>query len=516
MKALKYIGLIFTFFVLNSCNDTIDLYPQSNINASNFYSTQAELSSALIGCYSGMQKSLLEEWTLTELRSDNSVMGTTGTSSQVNRDLTELDMLYPSTSHTGNYGYWLSTYYNIRNTNLILDALGVNYSEGNGALSFSEIKVPITDANRKKLSAEASFIRAYHYFNLVRLYGDIFMVHEVIAPQNAKEINRSSRANIYKLIIADLLNAASNGTNVKFSQILSTDLGRANAWSAKALLAKVYLTLNRKAEAATLLQDIIANSGYSLNASYANIFSTSTEMSSEILFSVRFRAGGLGLGSLFSNLFAPLNSGSAVANGDGSGYNYPTTELNNLYTATDVRKAVNIGVYGTGTATKLYPKKHISAMVVAKDSESDWPVIRYSDVLLMLAEAQGNVASSLKLINQVRQRAGISELTADKINTTAVFEKALSDERRLEFAFENQRLFDLLRFNSTLTTITAEQTLKDHFAVMYPLHYATYPLPRLSLIDLQANANSNRLLLPIPQREIDNNTQIVISQNPGY
>jgi hypothetical protein len=516
MKAFKYILIIFTFLALNSCNDTIDLYPQSNINASDFYSTQAELSSALTGCYSGMQKSMLEEWTLTELRSDNAVMGATGSASQVNRDLTELDMLYPSTSHAGNYSYWLSTYYNIRNTNLILDALGANYSEGTGALSFSEIKVSISDANRKKLSAEASFIRAYHYFNLVRLYGDSFLIHEAISPQNAKEINRSPKANIYKLIVADLLNASSNGTSVKFSQILSTDVGRANAWSAKALLAKVYLTLNRKAEAATLLQDIITNSGYSLNASYANIFSTSTEMSSEILFSVRFRAGGLGLGSPFSNLFAPLNSGSAVANGDGSGYNFPTFELNNLYTAIDVRKAVNIGVYGTGTAAKLYPKKHISTMVIAKDSESDWPVIRYADVLLMLAEAQGNGASSLKLINQVRQRAGLTDLTADKINTTGVFEKALSDERRLEFAFENQRLFDLLRFNTTFTTITAEKTLKDHFAVMYPLHYATYTAPRLSLLDLQTNANSNRLLLPIPQREIDNNTQLVISQNPGY
>ena len=103
------------------------------------------------------------------------------------------------------------------------------------------------------------------------------------------------------------------------AQIPAADLGRANSWSAKALLAKVYLTLNKKAEATTLLQDIIANSGYSLNTSYANIFSTTTEMSSEILFAVRYRAGGLGLGSQFSNFFAPLNSGAAVSNGDGSG-----------------------------------------------------------------------------------------------------------------------------------------------------------------------------------------------------
>ena len=121
MKAIKYI-ILFTFVGLSSCNNIIDLYPQSNLNASTFYSNQAEVSSALTGCYSGMQKTLVEEWTLTELRSDNSVMGATGSSSQVNRDLSELDMLYPSTSHAGNYNYWLSVYYNIRNTNLVLDA----------------------------------------------------------------------------------------------------------------------------------------------------------------------------------------------------------------------------------------------------------------------------------------------------------------------------------------------------------------------------------------------------------
>ncbi len=515
MKTFKYI-ILFSLIGLSSCNQIIDLYPQSNLNASTFYSNQAEVSSALTGCYGGMQKPLVEEWTLTELRSDNSVMGATGSTSQVNRDLTELDMLYPSTSHAGNYNYWLSVYYNIRNTNLVLDALGSNYSPSSGTLSFGEIKIAIDEPNRKKLAAEASFIRANHYFNLVRLYGGVFLAHEPVTPQEAKDINRVSKEEIYKLIVADLQFASANGSQVKFSSIPAADLGRANAWSAKALLAKVYLTLNRKTEAATLLQDIITNSGYSLLASYANIFSTATEMSSEILFAVRYKAGGLGLGSQFSNLFAPLNSGAAVANGDGSGYNFPTSEVNNLYTTTDVRKAVNIGVYGTGSAAKLYPKKHISVMVVAKDSESDWPVIRYADVLLMLAEAQGNTAASLTLINQVRKRAALPDLTATQVNSVALFEKALADERRLEFAFENQRLFDLLRFNTTFSTIKAEKTLQDHFALMYPTHYGTYSAPRLSVIDLQTNANPNRLLLPIPQREIDNNTQIVISQNAGY
>lgn len=261
---------------------------------------------------------------------------------------------------------------------------------------------------------------------------------------------------------------------------------------------------------------MITNSGYSLQAMYANVFATTSEMNSEVLFAVRYKAGGVGLGSPFQNLFAPLNSGSAVVNGDGSGYNTPTNDLNALYAATDTRKAVNIASFGTGTAARLYPRKHINPTTVARDGEGDWVVLRYADVLLMAAEAQGNTAASLGLINQVRKRAGLTDLIAADVSTTALFEKALATERRLELAFENQRWFDMVRFNTTMPTQNCEQALKDHFASIYTAHYGTYPAPRLTLAELQAFVKADRLLLPIPQREIDNNTQLKIEQNPGY
>lgn len=515
MKAIKYILLLLCVSFVG-CNKIIDLYPQSNLNATTYYSNTAEVSSALTGCYSGMQQTLVQEWTMTELRSDNAVQGNNTSTSSVNRDLSDLDMFFPSTSHAGNYTYWLANYYNIRSANLVLNSLGVNYNEGTGTISYDDFSANVPDLNRKRMAAEASFIRAYNYFNLVRLYGGVFLVHEPIDPNFAKTMNRVSTDGIYKLIIADLQNAAINGATTKFASITAADLGRANAWSAKGLLAKVYLTLNRKTEATTLLQDIITNSGYGLQANYANIFSITTEMSNEVLFAVRFKAGGLGLGSTFANLFAPLNSGSAVVNGDGSGFNYPTADLNNLYAATDTRKEVNIGVYGTGTAARLYPKKHISTVAIARDAENDWIVLRYADILLMLAEAQGNTPASLDLINQVRKRAGLANLLAEDISSLDKFETALANERRLEFAFENQRWFDMLRFNTTMTTIKAEKTLKDHFAIMYPLHYVGYPVPRLTLTEMQNFVVANRLLLPIPQREIDNNTQLKIEQNAGY
>jgi hypothetical protein len=102
------------------------------------------------------------------------------------------------------------------------------------------------------------------------------------------------------------------------------------------------------------------------------------------------------------------------------------------------------------------------------------------------------------------------------ITSVPEFEQALSTERRVEFAFENQRWFDLVRFNTTMTTITAQQSMKDHFADEYDSHYSEYLPPTPTLAQLQANVTQDKLLLPIPQREIDTNTQLVIVQNPGY
>ncbi|MEZ4903351.1 MAG: RagB/SusD family nutrient uptake outer membrane protein [Spirosomataceae bacterium] len=493
----------------------MDLYPQSNLNTGTYYTNLDEVRAGLTGCYNGMQAPLLTEWQLTELRSDNAKQGVPASTSSSNRDLSDLDMFLPATIHTGIYTYWLNTYNNIRNANIILQRLGVVYDPSAGSITLQNINLKISDSDRKQLAGEALFIRSYHYFNLVRLYGGVFLVHTPISAADAKGINRSSVEEVYKMIEADLKTATSYLNPAKFAQITGTSIGRANQWAAKALLGKVYLTLNRKAEATTLLQDVVTNSGYSLLSSYANVFSIANEMNAEILFAVRYKAGGLGLGSSFGNSFAALNSGSTLINGSGQGFNYPTTELNALFTTRDVRKATNIATFGTGTAARLYVPKYLSPVVLSNDGESDWPIIRFADVQLMLAEAQGYKPESIALINLVRTRAGLTALPAT-VNTVAAFEQALAEERRLELAFENHRFFDLLRYNTTLTTLKAEQVLKNHFASEYTSHYALYPAPILTLAQLQANVSTDKLLLPIPQREIDTNPSLNITQNPGY
>ncbi|MFC4262057.1 RagB/SusD family nutrient uptake outer membrane protein [Ferruginibacter yonginensis] len=514
MKYLQYISLI-TCIGFFSCKKVIDVVPQSNLNSATYYSTVEEIQSGLTGCYSGMQRTMNTEWQFTELRSDNTKMGVANSTSSINRDYSDLDMFFPATTHQGLYTYWLNSYNNIRNCNVILQRLGVQYAPATGTITLGAISVSMSDSIRKQLAGEAMFIRAYHYFNLVRLYGGVFLIHTPITATESVTINRSSVADIYKLIEADLTNASNFLSTAKYNQIAAVNLGKATRWASKGLLAKVYLTLNRKAEAITLLQDVITNSGHALQPNYATVFSTTNELNSEILFAVRYKAGGLGLGSSFGNDFGPLNSGSAVINGSGLGNNYPTDNVDTAFIAADARRAVNIGVFGSGSAAKLYVKKYLTPVVLTGDGESDWPVLRYADILLMLAEAQGYTPSSIGLINTIRTRAGLPSLPAT-VNSVATFEEALSNERRLELAFENQRFFDLVRYNTTLTTIRAEDVIKNQFAREYARHYGQYPAPALTLAQLQAFVTPDHLLLPIPQHEIDTNTQLVIPQNPGY
>jgi hypothetical protein len=485
-----------------------------------------------------MQAPLSEEWEMTELRSDNSTMDSGTSTSTVKHDLIYLDQFYTPTTHQGVYNYWLKTYNNIRNTNIVMNAAGANYNSDSGVIEYAPVTIPVTLAQCKSIAAEASFIRAYHYFNLVRLYGGVFLIHEPITPEEAKTVNRTSVDAIYKLIEADLKNAIANGNSPIYSAN-STDLGHANSYAAKALLAKVYLTLNRKSEASILLQDVINSNQYALQSSYANVFSVNNEMNSEIIFAIRFKGGGLGMGNPLPNNFAAVNSGNAIINGDGDGYNNPILEIvkpssssnptNQNYYVNNIdpssaRFATNIGLYSTSS---YYVKKYISPTLIAYDAENDWPVLRFADVLLMKAEADGNSTASMAIINQIRTRSGILTPLPTTV-TVPVFEKALADERRWEFAFENQRWFDIMRFTTTMTSMSTdplynnlkaqgvECVMKKHLKNMYNKVYLGFTVLPISLAQLQANANPDRFLLPIPQYEIDTNSFITIPQNPSY
>jgi hypothetical protein len=503
MKNIKITsGILFVLALLSSCEKFIDLKPESYESTDNYYKNYEEINVALMGCVGGMRAPLNTEWMLTEVRTDNAKQSSTGSSSTPNLELNELDMYTVSSEHLQVYNYWYSVYKNINSLNLVIEALGVKYNPVTGVNEFAEIPITLDEEERNKLAGEALFIRAYHYFNLVRLFGGVFLLSEPVTPPEAKKIDRSTVDEMYKFIIADLQFATSKLENARYDEA-SMELGLPSIWAAKALLAKVYLTRGNKDDAFTLLTSIILNSKHTLLANYSDVFSITNEMNAEIIFAVRFKAGGLGIGSPFANLFAASNSGAVILNGDGSGYNYPTTNFDAAMPVTDLRKAATMSIFGA----KLYVKKFLSPVTIKNDAENDFPVIRYADVLLMMAEALG-YPSGIPYINKTRVRAGLEVLPAT-VNNQASFEAALLKERRLEFAFENHRFFDLVRLNALIPTI------KAYYESEYTLHYSKYK-PTLSLITYQSRITEEKILLPIPQREIDTNNDLVIQQNPGY
>lgn len=522
MNLFKQTSIILLVASLAACNKIIDLEPESNVTVENYYRNYDEVKVALTGCYNGLQTPLETEWMMTELRSDISKQGSPGSTSTANIELNDLNTYLQNSSHDKVYDYWYYTYKNIRSANYVLRSLGVEYADGKIALG--EATAQMEDEQRKQLAGEALFIRAYHYFNLVRLYGGVFILTKGEDADALKSINRSSIEDCYKLIAADLENAQNWLARKSYSEMAEEDLGRATIWAAKSLLAKVYLTISRKADALPLLEDVISNSGHDLLSDYADVFSISNEMNKEIVFAIRYKAGGYGLGNFMANSFAALNSGSAIVNGNGSGLNYPTDNMVAQYIVpssgyADERKAVTIDKYNTSN----YVKKFLSQVTTKDDAENDFPVIRFADVLLMKAEALGFDPVSVDIINRIRSRAGAGTYpgtgtfsaafyqypaSGSEAITDASFLGKLLDERRLELAFENHRLFDLTRTGQFVTSMQA------YYASEYDSHYKKFK-PALSLTELQANITI-RPLLPIPQREIDTNNEITIEQNQGY
>lgn len=523
MLQKKYFYIVIAFLGLASCHKIIDLNPISNIGTENYYKNNDQVQVALTGCYNGLMAPLRLEWMLTELRSDNAKQGVPTSSSTKNLDYNALNMYEPGTTLPELYDYWNMVYTNIRSINYVLRSVGVKYE--NGSITVGKGTADLLPAQRDKAAGEALFLRAYHYFNLVRIYGGVFLITEPISPQQAEQLNRSEVTDIYNLIIADLSESTKLLSRTAYGNIPASDRGRATTWAAEALLAKVYLTINRKSDALALLNDVINNSGYDLVSDFGSIFSTTNEMNKEILFAVRFRSGGVGLGNFMPNDFAPVGSGSNVVNGDGAGLNYPTFDIDSAYKPGDNRYNITIGKY----QTKLYPKKFVVPVVTSGEGENDFPILRFSDVLLMKAEAtgfDGAGGTSVGIINRIRERSGAATFAGGDFNAgfykyptdqaqtgaitnDAVFLTALLTERRLELAFENQRLFDLIRTGRAISGI------QSYFAREYAAHYSKYT-PTIPLSKLQSNVNQDHLILPIPQREIDANTTLTIPQNPGY
>ncbi|MBA7519284.1 SusD-like protein P25 [subsurface metagenome] len=486
--------LILAAFIFTQCSeDFIDLQPVSKIGEGDFYKTEEEIGNAVVAAYNSLQRTTYTEYLVTEFRSDNA---TYNPLFSITREAGQydLDLFKISAENEEVNEYYTAVYRSISACNTVL-----KYSD-----------VVADEATRKHLEGEVKFIRALNYFNLVRLFGPVFLMTERISSSEANAMQRSPESVVYDTIIADLTDAA---TNIIDENYTPDDAGRVTSWAAKTLLTKVYLTLNTHDDllkAESLLLDIKNNSGHALELNYADVFDDNNEMNNEIIFAIRFKSNVGGLGNHLTTAFAPLNSQNAVVIGGGRGYNYPATELAFTYETNDTRRTTCVKTsYIDESGSEVvgnYTGKYISTQSTEYDSEADWPVLRFSDVLLMYAEVLNELDKpdlALENLNLVHARAGLDTiLIGDPIvSTKHEFRLTIEKERKLEFAFENHRWFDLVRTDRVIPV------MEVHFKV--DLEYSL-----ITGVVIPDKIEEWQILLPIPQSQIDINP--AFSQNFGY
>jgi hypothetical protein len=256
--------------------------------------------------------------------------------------------------------------------------------------------------------------------------------------------------------------------------------GKVVKTAAQALLGKVYLTLGKFAESKAALTAVVTSGKHSLLNDPADIFSLSNKSNNEVIFAVQFASGinGNSEGSTAYQQFSP----SGIVSG-AKGHNIPTKSFYQLYTANDKRKTAYLSITAAGVPyfTKLKPSSTTPA-----DGGSNNIVLRYADVLLMLAEAEnelGNTESARPYYNLVHKRAGLTEVTD---GSQLDLRNAIELERRLELGGEGQRWFDLLRTGKAISVMNAWFEKEN----------------------ITTRISERNLLQPVPQDQIDTDPSI--------
>lgn len=339
----------------------------------------------------------------------------------------------------------------------------------------------LTDASTMLNVAEARFLRAYAYFDMVRTFGEVPIHSGKIYQSSDLCKPKNTVAEVYAFIDADLQFAAATLPASWGSQYP----GRLSTGAAQALHAKTYLYRQNWAQALAICQQIIASNTYSLNSSYYGIFKDAGENSGESIFEIQAYVspnGSIDQGCIFATTQG-VRAATATGWNLGWGWNTPTDALANAFESGDSRKGSTIlfsgqsddpstGGYGRVLPNSIFdpvpgplPRKYWNKKIYADPAYrastgfSDNPrwinkrIIRYADVLLMAAEASnelGQGATGISWLNQVRTRAGLSGRT---YTTQAQMRADVKHERRVEFGVEGERFFDLVRWGDALSAL---------------------------------------------------------------
>lgn len=462
MKKILVLASLATL-LMTSCGDSFfDLEPASSVTIDKVYKTASDYNVAVIGCYAKLQSQVNFYTECCEYRSDNLSLGapTAGT-----QDRYDIDHFTEKPSNGILSSYWANFNNNVYRCNLLLDQIdGANFAEN----------------LKKQYKGEAMFIRALNYFNMYRIWGGVPATKHVVSAAEALKVARYSDEQMFDLIAGDLKEIVDN--NYLPETYSSADMGRATSGAAKALLGKVYLTFHKWTEAKDILSQLIGK--YQLVNPIAQVFNVDNKNNNEIIFAVHFNKEIEGEGHSYwynlTNASDDTNQTSSLLN------TFPTGDARkDLITYVQVEKNVRL-------MNKFYDTKSPTFKTVGNDQI----LLRYADVLLMYAEALNEIqydasegSLALKYLNAVRQRAGISNLTAKQLPTQEKFRKGILVERQREFPYEGQRWFDLVRMGFAKSVMAENGVeIKDY-----------------------------QLLFPIPQQEIEKvGDKSILWQNPGY
>ncbi|KIC02179.1 carbohydrate-binding protein SusD [Flavobacterium sp. JRM] len=487
----KIITLLLSVGLFISCTE-LEVTPTSFVTEDNYFKTQDDAVASVNAVYASLsldpgEQSLFGRnlYFLTDMATDYAAAGVSATNPQV-RALSSLT--HDATSDRVQVA-WRQIYAGINRANVSIDNVP---------------RVSGSEVVKTRLINEAKFIRALLYFQAVRLWGGVpIVLHEPksIDLENLKA-NRATVDQVYAQIITDLKDAEGLPTTYP-----ANDAGRATSGAAKAILAKVYLTRKDWPNAILKTKEVINGGyGYALFENFADVFNKTKKNGKEHIFSVQFEPNQAGNGSSGSTFQGTSFTGFTAT--EPADIISDVTLFYDTYTAGDTRRDVSYAKQLLNPATgTLYTfpkpifKKYLDLTNLATPGNVaiNFPIIRYADILLTLAEAtneqSGPTTEAYEALNQVRRRAygkpiNTPDPTIDLSGLTpATFRAAIQEERKKEFVQEGQRWYDLVRWGTLVTEVKK--------------------------VVAKASVSERNNLYPIPQSERNINP-VGLPQNPGY
>ncbi len=483
----KLVIVIIGAFLIGACSK-LEVVPRGADTSANFFQTEEDAVAAVTATYAGLATPDLYNQFIEVYSSqgtDDAEWGYGRNTS--NPDKNQLDKFTFDAGTNLVYRMWYQSYIVINRTNFAVK--GINGMDN------------LSSTLKNRLLAEAMFVRALCYFNLVRFYGDVPLMLEPTEGLGNLAVERSPTEDVYAQIEIDF-SFASQHLPTTYG---GSDVGRATKGAALTLLAKMYLTRGEYQRTAELADQVIDLGVYALWDDYADVFAIKNKNLRESIFEIQFATGPGNVNSSFAGYYRPSFDRRQGFGGYGDN---PVTQNHFLaYPIGDLRKNVNVIEYSR-SVEPIAPASILYPYYVAKfkDPEATNPenggnnfiVTRYADLLLMKAEALSQLdpadPQAYDAFNQVRRRAygfpiGIpSSVDLQPGLSRETFLDSVLFERRLELAFEGHRRFDLIRTGKLIEAMNAQ----DPSIMVEQRHY----------------------LLPIPTME--RNVNALLTQNEGY